>query len=511
MKKLFVALAFALCLSALVSALTACGNGEDEGEAEGCLHIWDTEPTVEIAATCKKEGVSVVRCTACGEEKPNSERVIPKALHNYVINKYIEPSCVAIGYEEKTCRVCGNFVAANIPPTDEHTWSQSYTTEIEPTCTTEGLRSIKCIRCSEAVKPGSVEIVPINHAWSDLPTVDVEPTCTEPGSTSIRCVSCLATKDGSEKIIPAPGHTGLHITVQPTFFSEGYGEGDCSTCGITYSGPVHKTEVSLNAITTTDKLNSPNLTGRIGDALGDKHLYPTDDDPDGNDLYLEYSLLWNSTMSNVRGNNISVGHIAREEDVIYESSAIVKYFSRLYYKSDTTWCPFVGGFELSDTTSFTYGPEWKKNSKSEEDFVIIDGHDGWHRIGIKYHQNVYEDNGSFTYDVTVTIYIDGVKVSESVMPWGALFYSARLVEGKGFYTQSSSIASYYALFYRIGNGAVSTAGTTAYFPVADCYLTVGDGFLLDVDPVADPEARDFAANEGVTLSGKIYYELADEN
>ena len=41
-------------------------------------------------------------------------------------------------------------------------------------------------------------------------------------------------------------------------------------------------------------------------------------------------------------------------------------------------------------------------------------------------------------------------------------------------------------------------------------LSVGDGFVLDVDPVANPEAKDFTAIEDVTLSGKIYYELADE-
>ena len=207
MKKPLLALALIFCLTASLAILTSCGGEADDGGNEGCAHIWDTEATVDTAATCKKEGLSSVKCTLCGEKMPDSDTVIPKAEHNYVINNYFAPTCVAAGFEAKTCRVCGYHVESFPPATGIHTWAEAPTETREPTCNTDGYQAILCTRCAEATKPGSVEVIPATHVWDNIATVDVEPTYTEPGVRSIKCMHCTAKKPGSEEIIPALGNT----------------------------------------------------------------------------------------------------------------------------------------------------------------------------------------------------------------------------------------------------------------------------------------------------------------
>ena len=290
-------------------------------------------------------------------------------------------------------------------------------------------------------------------------------------------------------------------TTLPTVFTTGIESANCPVCEKNITRTLATTKAAVNTITTTNKTNTPYETASIGEALGDKTFGP------GNDMYLEYSVLWNSTMSLIAGNGWGWGHIANKADVTNEDSSMVKKFSWLYYRPDTKWCPYVGGFEFSESVKeFAFGPAWKQNSTSEDDFTIIEGLDGWHRIGLQYHQNVYENDGSFTYDVTVTLYVDGVKTNEIILDWGAFFYSAEIVDGKTVYTQNDKIADYYAVFYRLGNGAVRESGNTAYFPFADCYLSVGDGFVINVEPVADPENKVFL-QDGAALQAKEYFKV----
>ena len=160
MKKLLSVIALALLLATHLVAFTSCGGDGEETVDEGCAHIWDSEPSVDTAATCKREGAASVKCAVCGEMREGSEVEVPMIDHNYVINYYFAPTCVAYGLEIKTCRVCGYHVEIDTPPTDIHTWAECYTVDCEPTADTVGYQSIRCVRCTEAVKPGSVAVIP---------------------------------------------------------------------------------------------------------------------------------------------------------------------------------------------------------------------------------------------------------------------------------------------------------------------------------------------------------------
>ena len=502
MKKLLLALTLVLCLVASLVALTSCGGDGDE-----CDHIWATKATVDKAATCTEEGSESIKCIECGEKKADSVTAIPATGHEYTVDTMTNATCTTDGSKTEVCTTCGNTTTTTLPATGEHTWGDIPTIDVEATCTTEGSKSIKCVTC-QTVKPDSTEVIPAAHVWGVIATVDTLPTCTEPGTKSIKCLFCQTKQDGSDEVIPATGHSDVPVVVTPTFFSEGLAEGDCSACGTTVTVTLPKTEVMVNVSNSETKANTaPHYAAGIADAMNGQTFAPTAENPNGNDLYLEFSILWNDTMANVNGSGIGWGHMANSSDVTIEGSSCEKLFSWLYYKNGSEWCPFAGGFEFSENVKeFVYGPTWKKNG-TESNYTIIQGLDGWHRIGLQYHQNVYRNGNSFAYDVTATVYVDGVKTNEIILNWGDFFYSAEIIDDEVVYTDHVDIESYYAVFYRIGNPHLDPGKTDAYFVFADCILSVGDGFVLDVEAVADPEAKDFTVAEDVTFSGKMYYQL----
>ena len=497
MKKLLFALTLVLSLAISLVAFTSCGGGGDD-----CEHIWASESTVDTAATCTEEGSQSIKCLECGEKKADSITAIPAYGHSYDDGTTVPATCTEDGSVTKTCAVCGDVNVTTIPTAGEHTWSADAIVDAYPTCTIDGSKSIKCTAC-QTTKEGTVEVIPAGHTWAETTSIVTPATCTTDGVAAIKCTVCREVKPETNEVVPAFGHSDINVVIAPTLFSEGRIKGTCSTCGTSINEAIDKSEVTNNTIDPSyNKLNTPQYTASIGEALGDKTFKP------GNDLYLEYSILFNSTMKNIEGSGIGWGHIASKSDFTLESSKI-KLFSWLYFKDNKSneWCPFAGGFEFSEgVKEFVFGPEWKKNTSgnpSRDDYTIIDGLDGWHRIGLQYHQNVYENNGEFTYDVTLTVYVDGKKTNEIIVDWGAMFYSAERVNGDIVYTQNENINNYYAVFYRIGNPRLQS-GDNAYFVFADCYLSVGDGFVLNVSSVENPEAQEFT-QDGVTLSGKQYF------
>ncbi len=247
---------------------TVCGYTETRGtDLEN--HKWSSELTVDVEPTCTTEGSKSIHCTVCGLTKPNSSQVIEALGHKFGEWKTISsPDCDDEGTQERTCDVCGiketSGLAAN-----GHTWEDHFTTDKEPTCTTDGSKSVHCSKC-DAVERS--EVIPANghsfgeweevktatgesnqqrkctvcgytetrgtdlenHKWSSELTVDVEPTCTTEGSKSIHCTVCGLTKPNSSQVIEALGHKfGEWKTISsPDCDDEGTQERTCDVCGI---------------------------------------------------------------------------------------------------------------------------------------------------------------------------------------------------------------------------------------------------------------------------------------
>ena len=299
-----------------------------------------------------------------------------------------------------------------------------------------------------------------DHLWADEATVDVPATTFNEGSKSVKCLRCKTIKEDTVVSIPKTD------------------------------------DADLNPYTTTTK-TPYSATGNIGTAItkSGKTFQP------GNDLFLEFSVLLNNTTDNIKGEGFGFGHLALDGNL--ESKA----FSWFYYRPSAQWSGGLkGAFEFSNTKTFTYGPVWKENGTDSKNFVQIKPYEGWHRFGIRYSQNVYEDaNGNFTYDVTVTVYVDGVMVSQGIVKWGNMFYSAKREGGEIVYTPNPNIGKYDAVFYNIASGCLNKADDPyAYFPFADFYLTVGDRFVLDVSPATETKTEDYTL-DGVTFEDVVHH------
>lgn len=250
-------------------------------------HLWNDDFTVDIAPTCTQSGSKSVHCSRCDTVKDITE--VPPADHVFTewsVNS--DATYVEKGQKTRSCTVCGytEYDDTDID-TDAHLWEDDFTTDKEPTCTTEGSRSIHCSRCTatkdsetipaaahqygkwkttreatctvegirvrECVNCGKAEksVITADHVWDNKITVDEEPTCTEDGSQSIHCTKCNAQKEIQS--VPAKGHdwSEWKIIKKSTTTENGIKERQCYVCV-----KVEKYELDLIGDDTSDPSDS---------------------------------------------------------------------------------------------------------------------------------------------------------------------------------------------------------------------------------------------------------------
>ena len=160
-------------------------------------HVWNSEFTVDKAATCTTEGEKSIHCTTCSTRKEIT--VIPKSEHKYGDWKVTEATCTEAGSRTKTCSVCSDVVTEAIPALG-HDWEKEFTVDKAASCTEKGEKSIHCTRCD--VRDQVTEIPASEHKYGDW-KVTTEATCTETGSRTKTCSVC---GDVVTEAIPALGH-----------------------------------------------------------------------------------------------------------------------------------------------------------------------------------------------------------------------------------------------------------------------------------------------------------------
>ena len=543
MKKIVLALAILAALSTCLFALTSCGGND------GCDHVWSTVATTDTPATCTTDGSASIKCLDCGEAKEGSVTAIPATGHAYTTTATVDASCTTDGSETKTCDTCGDVNVTTIAATG-HAWGAEATVDIPATCTTDGSKSVKCTVCTEVkpdtteaipaahtwateatvitpatcttpgtkaikctacteIKPDTTEVIPAAHTWASAPTVDIPATCTTEGSESYKCTACNAKNDDTVTAIPAAGHTGLDTVTAGTLFSNAVMAGTCTTCNQSVTVEV-AVKVNLNPITNTSRDEGIYLYDceKIGDVIGDKSLYGEN----SVDIYVEYSILLNSTMELLNSSNFTLPGIYRKPDLTGNNGGDGFYF--LYITGDD-YMP-KGSFEIWNSRcnkvedGYIYGP----TCNGEGDDLYVGNFDGWHRIGVKMHFDAHVEDFEIYYTNTVTLYIDGVRVHEYILRTdddlskqsvlSAL--SATLNQDGTSIASCQTLVDRYVSIYRFTPFLKATAdGKTAYFPIADAYISC-DGFVMDVEPVENPEAKTFT-QDGVSLSGKMYYQL----
>ena len=345
-----------------------------------------------------------------------------------------------------------------------------------------------------------------NHAWANISTVDKNATCSEAGQKSIKCAVCGEIKADSIEVIPMNNNHEIDeyvVTKVATMFEEGIKRATCALCGT-----VDERVIPVTTPTVT-KLNydSPshvvhNYT--MEEVLDGKHFYPTEEDPDGKDLYIEFSLLWNETLQRTSGGIMAVGRIS------LNNTGDGNGLFYLNFKDGNAGsdCQFGGGFETGSREEQIYGPSMPVGGTADQ-YPFI-GEYGWHRIGVQVHQETVIEDGFLTYYHTATLYVDGVKMSSHTLflnPTNYLYYAIE-ENGEIVGYQDNDMNSRYVYAYRLDEFRTAIAGETAYFVTADVHVTCGNGFVLPVTPVEEPEDESFNAS-GETLDGSVFYAPAN--
>lgn len=200
-------------------------------------HIFDiktvNENTLAVPADCVNPAKYFYSCE-CGAHTNDTTLVFESGTPNgHTFGEWEESksaNCEEGGKEKHICSVCKAEEERDTAPLG-HDWNAEYTTDVKPTCTQPGSKSIHCSRC-DATKDVT-EIEPLGHDWEDDFTIDVKPTCTQPGSKSIHCSRRDATKDVTE--IEPTGHSFGEWTVSKdsTCVAGGQKTRKCETCGYT--------------------------------------------------------------------------------------------------------------------------------------------------------------------------------------------------------------------------------------------------------------------------------------
>ena len=142
-------------------------------------HKWNTEYTVDKEATCTEEG---------------SESKKEHTYGDWTVVK--EATCTEAGSKEKVCANCGDKIIEEIPAKG-HAYGD-WTVTKEATCTEAGSKEKVCANCGDKI---TEEIPATGHQWNESYTIDVAPTYTEEGVESIHCSVCGEIKEGSERAV----------------------------------------------------------------------------------------------------------------------------------------------------------------------------------------------------------------------------------------------------------------------------------------------------------------------
>ncbi len=276
--------------SDLTGHYNLCKNCQTKINKEN--HTFDiktaNEDTLAVPADCVNPAKYFYSCE-CGAHTNDTALVFENGDPNgHTFGEWKESksaNCEEGGKEKHICSVCQFEEERDTAPLG-HDWNDEYTTDVNPTCTQPGSKSIHCSRCdaikdvteieptghsfgewtvskdSTCVAGGQktrkceicgyteyedTDINPDAHEWEEDYTIDKEPTCTTEGSKSIHCSRCDATKDST--VIPVTDHTyGEWEIVTPSTCTEnGVKKHACIHCGFEQTEiiePAHEWEDS---------------------------------------------------------------------------------------------------------------------------------------------------------------------------------------------------------------------------------------------------------------------------
>ena len=213
-------------------------------------------------------------CTSCGKIFTDAEGIVEydpdpcKDGHTIVIDQGKAATCTTDGLTEgKHCSVCKTVLVPQEVIPASHNWEEDFTIDKEPSCTTEGRKSIHCKKCGETKDE---QVIPATgHDFTEWETIE-ETSCTKEGITQRRCKICGFTE--TKKLDKKAHEWGTEYTVdQPaTFAADGSKSIHCKNCETISEAiaipRINSVKISATAYTYSGGVKTPSVT--VKDANG---------------------------------------------------------------------------------------------------------------------------------------------------------------------------------------------------------------------------------------------------
>ncbi|MBR6052810.1 MAG: hypothetical protein IKP55_03385 [Clostridia bacterium] len=369
--------------------------------------------------------------------------------------------------------------AAPTQPTCQHVPEDMWRVTTPATCSSLGVEKLYCKECGEELEERPIELDPDAHKVDEWTVTEAANMLNPTGSRTGVCTLCQ--NDVVEDIL----WEGPTIKAFDAF-SERYG----------------MAEVKLE------------------DVRGDDHFYPTEVNPDGKDLYVEFSILWNETVLNFDASKdpYMVGRFYDGKPFYYLSPVPGMGYSDADFSGAFEW---MGNFGTTISDSEVTTPATMCGANPNySDYPNIAGTDeahpeyGWHRFGIRYHLELLDGKtGADLKDYVgiVTAYVDGTAIfkmstgNDGMQNWESMLFKAESDgEGGVVYSDAGDIVVPFIM-----NKSNTKADTVAYLAFSDVYVTCGTDFVMKVEKVASPEAKTLEVAEGVEIPAPVYFKLAD--
>ena len=222
-------------------------------------------------------------CTSCGKIFTDAEGIVEydpdpcKDGHTIVIDQGKAATCTTDGLTEgKHCSVCKTVLVPQEVIPASHNWEEDFTIDKEPSCTTEGRKSIHCKKCGETKDE---QVIPATgHDFTEWETI-AETSCTKEGITQRRCKICGFTE--TKKLDKKAHEWGTEYTVdQPaTFAADGSKSIHCKNCETISEAiaipRINSVKISATAYTYSGGVKTPPVTVKDanGNALHNKTDY----------------------------------------------------------------------------------------------------------------------------------------------------------------------------------------------------------------------------------------------
>ena len=208
---------------------TVCDAKTDVTEIEALGHTPSDEWIIDKRATCTENGHKILLCSVC-DEIIDEDEVITNGhtpRNAWTVDK--KATCTEPGHKSLHCSICRAVLEEVDTEPTGHVLT-SWIRVSSPSCKQEGKQRRQCMQCTYEEY---IVIPKLEHTYSQHWTIDVLPTCTSEGTMSHHCTVCgCAGEDVT--VVPKTSHTssGWITDKEPTCAKEGTAHTVCTVCGI---------------------------------------------------------------------------------------------------------------------------------------------------------------------------------------------------------------------------------------------------------------------------------------